>query len=42
MTKKERKEGKKIVIFHGDYSTRTQMKGTLPTPNIGFKKVTIE
>ncbi len=39
LTKDEIKNGKKIVILHGDYSRTTQMKGTIPTPNIGLKKV---
>ena len=39
LTKDEIKQGKKIVILHGDYSRRTQMKGTIPTPNIGLKKL---
>jgi hypothetical protein len=39
LTKEEIKQGKKIVILHGDYSRTTQMKGTIPTPNIGLKKL---
>ena len=39
LTKDEIKQGKKIVILHGDYSRTTQMKGTIPTPNIGIKKL---
>ncbi len=30
---------KKLAIFIGDYGRATAMKGTLPTPNIGFKKL---
>ena len=39
LTKEEIKQGKKIVILHGDYSRTTQMKGCIPTPNIGIKKL---
>ena len=39
LTKEEKETGKKIVILHGDYSRATQMKGTIPTPNIGMKKL---
>ena len=39
LTKKEIKQGKKIAILHGDYSRTTQMKGCIPTPNIGMKKL---
>lgn len=39
LTKEEIKQGKKIAILHGDYSRTTQMKGCIPTPNIGMKKL---
>lgn len=39
LTKGEQKARKKILIAFGDYSRATQMKGTIPTPNIGFKKL---
>lgn len=39
LTKEEIKQGKKIVILHGDYSRTTQMKGCIPTSNIGMKKL---
>jgi hypothetical protein len=39
LTKEEIKQGKKIVILHGDYSRTTQMKGCISTPNIGMKKL---
>ena len=39
LTKEEMKQGKKIAILHGDYSRTTQMKGCIPTPNIGMKKL---
>ncbi len=38
LTKEEIKQGKKIVILHGDYSRTSQMKGCISTPNIGMKK----
>ena len=38
-TKEEIKEGKKIVILHGYYNRRGQMKGCIFTPNIGMKKI---
>ena len=39
LTKEEIKQGKKLVILHGDYSRTTQMKGCISTPNIGMKKL---
>ena len=39
LTKDEIKQGKKLVILHGDYSRTTQMKGCIPTPNVGIKKL---
>jgi hypothetical protein len=39
LTKEEKETGKKIVILHGDYSRTSQMKGCMPTPNIGMKKL---
>lgn len=39
LTKEEIKQGKKIVILHGDYSRTSQMKGCISTPNIGMKKI---
>lgn len=39
LSKEEKEYGKKIVLLFGDYSRTTQMKGTIPTPNIGFKKL---
>jgi hypothetical protein len=39
LTKEEINQGKKLVILHGDYSRTTQMKGCIPTPNIGIKKL---
>ena len=42
LTKDEIKQGKKIVILHGDYSRTSQMKGTIPAPNIGLKKILLD
>jgi len=39
LTKKDKKNNKKIVLFYGDYSRTTQMKGCISAPNIGFKKL---
>jgi len=39
LTKEEIKQGRKIVILHGDYSRTSQMKGCISTPNIGMKKL---
>ena len=39
LTKEEIKQGKKIVILHGDYSRTSQIKGCISTPNIGMKKL---
>jgi hypothetical protein len=39
LTKDEIKQGKKLLILHGDYSRTTQMKGCISTPNIGLKKL---
>jgi hypothetical protein len=39
LSKEEKKSGKKILLLFGDYSRTTQMKGTIPTPNIGFKRL---
>lgn len=39
LTKKDKEQNKKIVLFYGDYSRTTQMKYTIPCPNIGFKKL---
>ncbi len=39
LNKEEIKQGKKLLILHGDYSRTSQMKGCIPTPNIGLKKL---
>ena len=42
LTKEDKINGKKILILHGDYSRTSQMKGTISTPNIGFKKLLLK
>ena len=42
LTEKDKINGKKLLILHGDYSRTSQMKGTISTPNIGFKKLLIK
>ena len=32
-------EGKRLVIFYGDYSRTTQMNGCVPAPNISLKRL---
>ncbi len=39
LTKEDKLNNRKLVMFIGDYSRTSQMKGTIPTPNIGFKKL---
>jgi hypothetical protein len=39
LSKEDKLNGKKLMILMGDYSRTSQMKGTLPNPNIGFKKL---
>jgi hypothetical protein len=39
LTEQEIRDGKELVIFHGDYSRTSQMKGCVPSPNIGFKRL---
>ena len=42
LTKEDKTNGKKLLICVGDYSRTTQMKGTISTPNIGFKKLLLK
>ena len=42
LSKEDKSNGKKLLIFFGDYSRTSMMKGTLPTPNIGFKKLLLK
>lgn len=35
-------DNKKLLLLYGDYSRTSQMKGTIPTPNIGFKKLLLK
>ena len=39
LSDQEIKQGKKIVMFHGDYSRTTQMSGCVPSPNKGLTKL---
>ena len=39
LTKEDKKNKRKILLLHGDYSRTSQMKGCIPSPNIGFKKI---
>ena len=39
LTKEDKQKGKKIVLFFGNYSRTTQMKGTISSPNIGIKRL---
>ena len=42
LSKNEKEKGKKILLLYGDYSRTSQMKKTIPTPNIGFKKLLLK
>lgn len=42
LTQDEKNNNKKILLLMGDYSRTSQMKGTIPTPNIGFKKLLLK
>ena len=39
LSPQEIRDGRKVVIFHGDYSRTSQMRGCIPTPNIGIKRL---
>ena len=39
LTDKDVKSGKQLLIFYGDYSRTSQMKGCVPSPNIGIKRL---
>ncbi len=39
LTKNEQKQGRKLLIAHGNWSRDTAMKGCIPTPNKGIKKL---
>jgi hypothetical protein len=39
LTKEEIKNKRKIVLFYGDYSRSTAMKGCISTPNLGLKRL---
>jgi hypothetical protein len=42
LTKDDKINNKKILLLYGDYSRTSQMKGTIPAPNIGFKKLLLK
>jgi hypothetical protein len=42
LSEEDKTNNKKLLIIHGDYSRTSQMKGTIPTPNIGFKKLLLK
>jgi hypothetical protein len=42
LTKEDETNGKKLLVLYGDYSRTSQMKGTISTPNIGFKKLLLK
>jgi len=39
LSKEDIKNGKKLLIFYGNYSRTTQMKNKMPTPGIGMKRL---
>jgi len=42
LSKEDKSNNKKLLILHGDYSRTSQMKGCMPSPNIGFKKLLLK
>ena len=42
LSKKDKSNNKKLLILHGDYSRTSQMKGCMPSHNIGFKKLLLK
>jgi hypothetical protein len=42
LTKDDKINNKKILLFFGDWSRSSAMKGTIPVPNIGFKKLLLK
>lgn len=42
LTSNDKTNNIKILILMGDYSRTSQMKGTIPSPNIGFKKLLLK
>jgi hypothetical protein len=41
LSEEDKKKGKKIIIFYGNYSRTTQMKGKMPTLGIGIKRLIV-
>jgi len=39
LTKEDKKTGKKIILFYGNYSRTSQMKNLISSPNIGIKRL---
>jgi len=39
LSEEDKKKGKKLLIFYGNWSVSTQMKGKMPTPGIGIKRL---
>ena len=39
LSDKDKKNGKKILLFYGNYSRTTNMKGKMSTPGIGMKRL---
>ena len=39
LTKEDKEKQKRIVLLYGDYSRTSQMKVTIPSCNVGFKRV---
>ena len=42
LTKNDKINNKKILLLYGNWSRDTQMKGCIPAPNIGFKKLLLK
>jgi hypothetical protein len=42
LSEKDKTNNKKLLILLGNWSRNTAMKGTIPTPNIGFKKLLLK
>ena len=42
LTKNDKINNKKILLFFGDWSRSSAMKGTIPVPNIRFKKLLLK
>ena len=42
LSEEDKTNNKKLLILFGNWSRDTAMKGTIPTPNIGFKKLLLK